>query len=496
MSNFFGLRRILGFPLGILLFVCVYLAPTPEGLSLDAKKAAAVAFLMAVWWMTECLPIAVTALVPLALYPLLSIMSASETATRYADPNIFLFMGGFMLALAMQKWNLHKRIALNVIYAVGAGPRRMLAGFTVAAAVISMFVSNTATAVMMLPIGMAVVSHLDPESGTKSRFGVALMLAIAYACSVGGAATLIGSPPNLIFAGQAKMLFPELGEVNFVQWFLFAFPLAVGFLVMVWAYLAFAVLGKTQNLKSDKALIEQEIQSLGPWSRGEIGVMIVFALAVLGWIWRADISFGGFTIPGWTTLFHLKGVHDGTVAMTAALVLFAAPVSLKKGEFLLDWETASKLPWGILLLFGGGFALAESFRITGLDIWLGGGFEVLRDIPRPALILILCLAITFLSELMSNTAQVTMLMPVLAAAAPVLGEHPYILMIPATIAASFSFMMPVGTPPNAVIFGSGYVTIPKMAKAGFALNIMGAFWITLISILWLETSFGIKTGLS
>ena len=493
MGDFFGWRRILGFPLGILLFGGVVLAPTPEGLSPEAKKAAAIALLMAVWWMTECLPIAVTALTPLALYPLLSVMGATETAQRYADPNIFLFMGGFMLALAMQKWSLHKRIALHVIRVGGGGPRRMLAGFLVSSAFISMFVSNTATAVMMLPIGMAVVNQLGLGStGKENRFSEALMLTIAYACSVGGVATLIGSPPNLIFAGQSKMLFPELGEVGFVRWFLFAFPLAVGFLIIVWAYLAFAVLGKTHDLKSKKDLIEQEIRSLGPWSRGEIGVMAVFALTVLGWIWRTDISLGGLTIPGWTTLLHLKGVHDGTVAMIAAFLLFATPVNLTKGEFLLDWETAVKLPWGILLLFGGGFALAESFRVTGLDAWLGGGFEALRGIPRPVLILLLCLSVTFLSELMSNTAQVTMLMPVLAAAAPVLGEHPYFLMIPATIAASFSFMMPVGTPPNAVVFGSGYLTVPKMAKAGFVLNILGAFWITFIALVWMETSLGVK----
>jgi sodium-dependent dicarboxylate transporter 2/3/5 len=485
----------IGFPLGIIIFIAVLLAPVPAGLSAEAKRAGAVVILMAVWWLTETLPMAVTALVPLVLFPLLSVMDAGQTSRFYADPTIFLFIGGFMIAMAMQKWGLHKRLALYVISNVGARPRALLAGFCMATAFISMWVSNTATAVMMLPIAMAVTSQIgsDENAQTNRRFAQALMLGIAYSCSIGGVATLIGSPPNMIFAGQSKALFPELGEVGFVRWFLFSFPLALGFLFIVWIYLAFIVLGKTGGaFAGSKEAIDRQIRSLGPWSKGEIGVMTVFLLTAVAWIWKADLKMGDWVIPGWSALLSLKGVHDGTIAIIAALVLFAAPVSLKKGEFLLDWESAVKLPWGVVLLFGGGFALAESFRVTGLDAWLGSGLEIFKGVPPVYLVFGICLATTFFSELMSNTAQVTMLIPVLAAASGVLGVHPYFLMIPATIAASFSFMMPVGTPPNAVVFGSGYLTISKMAKTGVVLNLLGAVWITLITFFLLEPVFGLS----
>jgi len=494
MGESFSLVKKVGFPLGVGLFLFILWAPLPDGLAPEAKRAAAVVVLMAVWWITETVPIAATALVPLALFPILSVMDTNQTARLYADPNIFLFMGGFMIAMAMQKWGLHKRLALHLIQWMGVQPRRILAGFLLAAAFMSMWVSNTATAVMLLPIGMAVIGQFGVgKSEVESRkFGEALMLGIAYACSIGGVATLIGSPPNMILAGQSKALFPELGEIGFVRWLLFAFPLAAGFLVIVWLYLSYVILGRKKLAQNNKDVILSQIQALGPWSRGEVGVAVIFVLTAIAWIWRADLRIGGLYLPGWMTLFNLKGIHDGTVAIVAALLLFATPVNLRKGEFLLDWEWALKLPWGVLLLFGGGFALAESFRVTGLDVWLGGGLEILRGIPTVYLILALCFITTFLSEMMSNTAQITMLIPILAAAAPVLGVHPYLLMIPATIAASFSFMMPVGTPPNAIVFGSGYLTISKMAKTGFALNILGVLWITFVTLVLLKPIFGLE----
>jgi sodium-dependent dicarboxylate transporter 2/3/5 len=473
------------------------LAPSAGGLSVEAKRAAAIAVLMAVWWITECLPIGATALVPLALYPLLSIMNAADTARRYADPTIFLFMGGFMIALAMQKWGLHKRLALFVIAAVGGGPRRMLGGFLFATAFISMWVSNTATAMMMLPIAMAVVQQLSfpDEGGGAKRYRMAVMLSIAYASSIGGVATLIGTPPNMIFAGQARALLPEMPEVSFLQWFSFAFPLAFGFLLIAWAYLAFIVARGVPRAAADKQWVIGQLRALGPWSKGEAGVMAVFVLTALAWITRESVTIGSFVLPGWADVLQLEGVHDGTVAIIAGLLLFLTPVDLAKGDFLLDWEWAKKLPWEILLLFGGGFALAESFQVTGLASWIGGGFHFLQHLPRVWLILILCLATTFLSELMSNTAQTTMMMPVLAAASATLGFHPYLLMVPATIACSMAFMMPVGTPPNAVVFGSGQVTIPQMAKAGFALNILGALWIVLMTFVLMGPVFGLEVNL-
>ncbi len=493
----FSWRQRLGFPMGLALFGALLFLPTPEGLSVEGKRAAAVAILMAVWWISECLPIAVTALAPLALYPLLSILSAAETSKRYADPTIFLFMGGFMIALAMQKWSLHKRLALYVIALFGGGLRWMLLGFMLATAFVFHVGSNTATAVMMLPIAMAVCQELHfPEGGKGvAEFRVALMLAIAYAASIGGVATLIGTPPNMIFAGQAKALFPGLPEVGFVQWLFFGFPLAFGFLLIVWVYLAFIVARGIPKFEMKRDVIREQLKALGPWSKPQAAVMAVFALAAIGWITREDIALGGFVLPGWTTLFHIKGAHDSTVAMIAAMILFIVPVNLRKGEFLLDWSSAVKLPWEVLLLFGGGFALAESFQTTGLAAWLGGGFGLLHGLPLVWVVLILCLATTFISELVSNTAQATMMLPVLAAASTTLNVHPYILMIPATVACSLAFMMPVGTPPNAVVFGSGYVTIPQMAKAGFALNILGALWITFMTFVLMGPVFGVEVSL-
>lgn len=477
-------RQKIGFPLGVVLFVLVLLLPTPEGLSVEAQRAGAVAILMAVWWISESLPVAATAMMPLALYPMLGVMSTAQTAAPYANPNIFLFMGGFMIAMAMQKWHLHKRLALHVILLVGSGPRQMLLGFMAATAFLSMWVSNTATAVMLLPVALAVI-HQMAERGaretTQQKLSLCLMLGIAYAASVGGTATLIGTPPNVIFAGQVETLLPGLGEVGFVRWFLFAFPLAVGFLILVWLYLTFIVGRLPKSSKADRSLIRKELVQMGAWSRGERGVMIIFVLTALAWMGRGDVEIGTVVLPGWTTVLGWSGIHDGTIAVVAALLLFATPVDFKNVDFLLDWTWAKKLPWHVLLLFGGGFALAESFQATGLDIWIGSGIGLLKGMPVFLLVLALCLTVTFLTEVTSNTATATMLMPVLAAAATVLEVHPFLLMIPVTLSASFAFMLPVATPPNAVVFGSGHVTIPQMAKAGLTLNILGALWITIMT---------------
>lgn len=472
MKNIRWIPLCVGFGLCVVMLVL----PRPEGLSVEGQRALAVTLLMAAWWMGEALPMATVALVPLLVYPVLGVMGVSQTARQYVEPNIFLFMGGFMIAMAMQKWNLHRRIALYVIAAMGTGQRRMLLGFMSATAFLSMWVSNTATAVMMLPIALAVLhaladaAHSQSQNQSKSNFGTMLMLGIAYASSIGGVATLIGSPPNLIFAGQARALFPGEPPVTFLRWFMIGFPLALGFLLISWGYLASRLTRPSAENAGSDAVVKEEIQKLGPWTRGEIGVMVVFAAAALGWIARPYLA---------------KGIHDAAIAMTAAAVLFVTPVDLKKREFLLDWRWASRIPWGVLLLFGGGFALAESFTATGLAHWISRYFEVLHGMPLWLMILILTLLATFLSELMSNTAQVTMLIPVLAAAAPALEVHPYWLMLPVTFASSFAFMMPVGTPPNAIAIGTGYVRLPDMAKAGFVLNLLGSLWITFLSLILL-----------
>ncbi|MFT5208082.1 MAG: sodium-dependent dicarboxylate transporter 2/3/5 [Candidatus Omnitrophota bacterium] len=473
------MRQKIGLILGPMLFIAILLVPRPEGLSPEGQRALAIAALMAVWWVTEAAHIAVTALIPLALFPLMSVLPMVSTAKNYANPNIYLFMGGFMIAMSMQKWNLHKRLALLVIQAIGSSPRQLMAGFMLSTAFLSMWISNTATVVMMLPIALGVIAQIDSSDQRLKKFGLVLMLGIAYSASAGGVATLIGTPPNIIFAGQVQSLLPEYGEIGFVTWIQFGLPLALGFLILIWAYLTFIV-GKLPNgLTAEAEVIKKELRQLGAWSWAEKMIMVIFSLTALAWLTRTDIQIGTFNLVGWSTRFNLQGVHDGTIAMAAALLLFVIPANLKGKQFLLDWAWASKLPWDVLILFGGGFALAESVKATGLAEWLGGGFILMQGMPIVLIVLCICLGMTFLTEVTSNTATATMVLPILAAASVTLNIPPLLLMIPATVSASFAFMLPVATPPNAIIFGSGKVTIPQMAKAGFALNIIGALWITL-----------------
>lgn len=481
------LKNKIGFWAGI--FFCSLVLWLPFPMPAEAKKAAAVVALMVIWWGTECVPIAATSLVPLALYPILSIMSVELVAKQYSDPYVFLFMGGFLLALAMQKSQLHKRIALHLIRVMGCGHRQMLAGFMLATAFISLWVSNTATTIMILPIGLAVLGCLGSQK--NHRFNTALMLGIAYASSIGGVATLIGKPTNMIFIGQSRNLLPHLKEVSFIEWSLIGVPVAAGFLILTWLYLSFLFIGNNKKDKSIEEAISKDIHSLGKISSAEIRVTIIFLLTVLAWFWRADVRLGHTVIPGWTTLLGLYDIHDGTIAMIGALALFIVPAKgLNSEERLLDWEWAKRLPWEILLLFGGGFALAESFKTSGLAAWIAGGSSHFKGMPEFWLILSICFATIFLSELMSNTALVAMMMPILAAASGSLGVHPYLLMIPATIASSLSFMMPVGTPPNAIVYGTGHVQMHQMMKAGLVLNILGAFWVALTAPALIRQIYG------
>jgi sodium-dependent dicarboxylate transporter 2/3/5 len=349
-----------------------------------------------------------------------------------------------------------------------------------------MWVSNTATAMMMLPIGMAVASQVglessDPHnSAAGDNFGAGLMLGIAYAASIGGMATLIGTPPNVIFAGQVRQLFPELGEVGFLRWMLVGVPLAGVYLLLTWLYLAFVVMRFSSGLqphKGGQALSAQRAE-LGPMSRGERVVMTVFFLTVAAWVFRADLVIGPRTIPGWSTWLGLE-LHDGTIAVAAALLLFLIPIDLKRGQFVLDWAWAVRIPWEVLFLFGGGFALATGFRVTGLAEWLAGALQLLAVLPLGIMMLVLCLIVIFASEIASNTALASLLLPILAATATGLDIHPYLLMLPATLAASCGFMLPVATPPNAVAFASGYVTAPQMMRVGLVLDVLGAILVTL-----------------
>lgn len=487
----------IGLVAGPVLFALVLLAPTPEGLGRPGQAVLATALWMAAWWITEAIPLGVTSLLPLVALPVLDVLGPAEVARSYADPAVFLFMGGFILAQAFQRWGLHERVAYGILSRVGASPRRLVLAFMVVTAGLSMWVSNTATAVMMLPIGVAVAGKAGSAGragGSSWRYGLrtVLMLGIAYAASIGGLATLVGTPPNLIFAGQVGRLVPGAPEISFLRWMLLGVPLAAVYLAAAWAYLAYVVLSPdaAQGAVEGSEKLEAQEAALGPMGRPQWAVAIVFVVTVLAWIFRADLALGAVTIPGWATQLGLD-VHDGTVAMVAAIVLFLIPVDLEEGEFVMDWETAVGIPWEVLILFGGGFALAAGFTSTGVAAWLATRLTGLAGLPLPLLILTVCVVVIVGSEIASNTALTALMLPVLAASADGLGLDPLWVMVPATLAASTGFMLPVATPPNAVAFASGYVTAPEMARVGFVLDLMGAVFVTIASLTLMPLVFGL-----
>lgn len=438
---------------------------------------ASVALLMAIWWITESIPIAVTALIPVVLFPLMGIMDGKEVSVLYFNHVIFLFIGGFLVALAMQKWNLHRRIALFTLLVFGVKPKRIMLGFMVATAFLSMWISNTATAMMMVPIALSVIISLENTLGERKmrRYSVGLLLGIAYSASIGGIATLVGTPPNLSFARILTITFPDVPEISFARWFFFAIPISLFFLFLVW--MVISIFFSRENFKIDRQIFRKQYQELGPMGREEKVVLVVFLSMALLWLTRADINIGRLIIPGWSQLFpRADFINDGTVAIALSLLLFLVPS--KGSARLMDWETASKLPWGIVLLFGGGFALASGFKESGLSDWFGGQLTGLESFSPGFLIGSICFMITFLTELTSNTATAEMILPVLAAISVAIAKNPLLLMIPATLASSFAFMMPVATPPNAIIFGTNRLKIIDMVKVGFVLNLLGVLVLT------------------
>ncbi len=466
----------------------LFLSSYSGELNVGAKYVLSITVLMAWWWITEAIPIPATALLPLAAFPLLGVQRARDVASAYGDHNIFLFMGGFFLAITMQKWGLHRRLALHIIKIIGSSPRKIILGFMVATAVLSMWISNTATTMMMYPIGLAIVLHIadiDAEHRVENNiesFKTALMLGIAYAASIGGVGTLIGTPPNIVLASQLNHIFPDAPEIGFFQWMKVGIPLVLVFLPLAWLLITrLALPVRRDKLSGGRDLIDIELKKLGNASRGEKLIFIMFVATALAWIFRQDIHFGLFTVPGWSRLLgNPSFVNDSTVAIFAALLLFAIPVNFGKRQFLLDWEHARRIPWGILILFGGGIALARGFETTGLANWIGTKFELFTQMPTLLMILCICLILTFLTEVTSNTAITTIFMPILAATAVAAQMHPLLLMVPAAVSASCAFLLPVATPPNAIVFASGNVTVPQMARTGIGFNVLGAMLITLL----------------
>ncbi len=459
-------RRRIGLFLGPLLFILLLLLPLPEGMSPEARAVAAVTVLMAVWWISEALPMAVTALVPIVAFPLLGVMSTAKTTTGYANHLIYLFLGGFLIAMAMQRWDLHRRIALHTIRLVGSNPRRTVLGFMLATAFLSMWISNTATAMMMLPIALAVIDRLNADKDNQG-FSVALLLGIAYAASIGGVSTLIGTPPNAILAGVLEQQFGI--SIGFADWLIFAFPLSLLMLLLSWIYLTrIAHPLQQDDGEGMQQLIQQQLHELGPLRREEGLVLVVFISVACAWILRGLVSVS------W-----LKGVSDATIAMAGAIILFMIPVDWRKGRFLLDWQSAVKLPWEIIILFGGGFTLASGFADSGLTVWIINQLGDLQDVPVWLLIALVTLLVIFLTEVTSNTATATIILPVMGALAGAMSVSPTLFMIPAAIAASYAFMLPVATPPNAIVFSGGYLTVPQMARAGLWLNLLAVVLISL-----------------
>ena len=443
----------------------------------DAALTASLATWMAIWWMTEAISVYATALLPLVVLPVGGTVSMRATASAYANELIFLFMGGFILALGMQRWGLHRRIALTALRIVGTRPRTLVGGFMATTAILSMWVSNTATALMMLPIATSLTDLLVDEkaetSGNGHRMALCLMLGIAYAASIGGLGTIIGSPPNVFVVSYMQR---EMGmEVSFLKWMFVGVPLVAVFLPLTWFLLTF-VLQPIGNvaIKGDGTQLREDYHELGSMKPGEWIVFLTFCATATLWIMRpllARVQWGGIQ--------PFSGLTDAGIAMTAAIALFVMPVDRKASAFAMNWEWAAKLPWGLLILFGGGLSLAAAIDDTGVGPFLGAQVQSMVGLPSWMLVVLVTGAVIFLTELTSNTATTAALVPILAAVAAGLDVPAVALVIPAALAASCAFMLPVATPPNAIVFGTGRVTIPEMAKAGMLLNLLGIVLITI-----------------
>ena len=473
--------------LGPLLFLLVKLLPTPIDLSPAAHNVLACTAWLVIWWLTEALPIAITSLLPLILFPLLGILSIKGASDYYASPIIFLFLGGFILALAMEKWNLHKRIALSIIQKTGTNQRQILLGFIAATGGLSMWISNTATTMMMLPIALSIISQFnailksaDTNQQADQKFGKALVMSIAFAASIGGMATIVGTPTNLILVEGVKQLYDY--DIPFDQWFMFGIPLVLLLLGILWWHFSFNVFQLSQRqVPGASQVIQKEMKGLGKMSYEEKLVAIIFGIVAIAWILRKPLL-----AP------ILPNINDTTIALMGALSLFIIPSSQQEGQFLMDWTYAKKLPWEVVLLFGGAFALAGSFSSSGLTTFLASKMTALASLPFWVMLLAIVAFVNYLTELTQNMATCTLMIPILAALSLTINVHPLGLMIGMTIAASCAFMMPVATAPNAIVFGSGQLEIKDMVRAGFLLNIFSIILITLFVYFILPYIWGIE----
>lgn len=455
-----GTRQRAGWVLGPVLLAATILLPAPTGLQPEGWRTAGVAALMATFWIAEPIPIPATALLPLVLFPALGLGDIREAAAPFANPIIFLFLGGFVIALAMERWNLHRRVAIRLLGVLGTSPERIILGVLLASALVSMWVSNTATAMMMLPIALSIV-RLLPHDGTARAlqdFRTALLLAVAYGATTGGMGTLIGTPPNALLAAYMSDIYGV--EIGFAQWMLLGVPVVALALPVVHLTLTRLLFRPGRApLPGVADLIAREGRQLGPLSRGETVVAIVFAATATCWVFQPLLARA------------LPLVSDTTIAIAGALLLFMIPVDLRRGEFAMTWDATKNVPWGVLLLFGGGLSLAGAIDRHGLARYLGDMAGSLDALPPVLLLSLICFGILLLTELTSNTATAATFLPIVGALALSTGQNPLLFMIPTALAANCSYMMPVGTPPNAIVYGSGHVALPQMARAGLLLNV-------------------------
>jgi solute carrier family 13 (sodium-dependent dicarboxylate transporter), member 2/3/5 len=464
-------KKIISLLLGPALFLLVWGMPLPAGMSAEAQAVGACTLWIASWWITEAIPIPITSLLPIVLLPLTGALPVESATAAYGNPVIFLFLGGFILALAMEEWKLHTRIALTIIQLVGTNQQQIVLGFMLATGFLSMWISNTATAMMMMPIGIAIIGQLTEFTGEgrlqKNKLGIALMLAIAYSATIGGLGTLIGTPGNAIFAAIVKQIYGV--EISFFSWMLLGIPLSLLLVLICWFYLVRIAFPLPKIANGGAAEIKKQLLALGPMQAEEKWIIAIFLTTAGAWIGRSFILNPFF-----------PALDDSMIAMLAAVLLFLVPSqSRQHQQALLSWDIAKKLPWGILLLFGGGLAIAAAFKSSGLAAYVGENMQLLQALPLFVILLAIIAIINFLTELTSNVATATMMLPIMASLAQAIGIHPYGPMAAVCLASSCAFMLPVATPPNAVVFGTGYIRMQDMVKTGLWLNLISILLITL-----------------
>jgi sodium-dependent dicarboxylate transporter 2/3/5 len=508
------LARSLGLFGGAALFLFLLYGPD-LGLDPLQRRVAATTALTACLWVTVAIPVGAASLFPAALFPLLGVMSAREAAPLYMNQLVLLFIGAFIVAIGLERWGVHKRMALAIVSKVGTSRPRLVLGFMIASAFLSLWIANTATTLLMLPIALAVCDRMEADGKRDDRFVIALLLGIAYSASVGGMGTPVGTAPNQEFLGQFESRYPDGPRISFGDWFIAWAPLVVIFVPTAWLLLTRVILPLKSSDSSDSGdslgaeTIRAERAAQGPMNTAQVRMSLLFVATALLWITRADLVFGDFRIPGWSRLFmgaeaadpawyaqHKNDISDSTVALAMAILAFLIPSGVRRSENLMDWRSASKLPWEVLLLLGGGFCIAKGFQVSGLDKEIGAALSpMLEGTSDGVIVTVVSLFLSFLTELTSNTATTAVLLPVLAATAETAEVNPLLVMMPATIAASAAFMMPAATPPNAVVFSSRRISVPQMFRTGFLLNLWTVFLIVLVFQLWVRPLWGIESGL-